>query len=158
MATKRIGTTIPTPEASLHAALLQTLRAGNPDYNVSLNEAFQFREHLAGLGIRINEIVANPTVSGGLMADFISEDDLHNAKVYPDLPLNLNARIQGRDDWHNIGLMRKMLRPGTPAAFRSLFASIYGAADPWGRSAVDLLLGLEHVQEALKNYLAQDKS
>lgn len=154
MATKKL---IPlSPEESVQNAILQALRAANPDYNVSLDEAFQFREHLAGLGLRIDAVVANPTVQGGLLADFISEDDLRNARIDATLPLNLNCRFQGRDDWHNIGLLRKMLRPGTPAAFRALFADVYGTADPAGRSAVDLLLSLQHVQEALQKYLAQN--
>ena len=156
MATKQIATTPTSPEESIRTALLQALRAGNPDYNVSLNDTLRFREQLAGLGMRIDVIVANPTVAGGLMADYISEDDLRNANVDPDLPLNLNGRFQGRNDWHNIGLMRKMLRPGTPAAFCSLFADVYGTADPAGRSAENLLLSLKHVQEALQKYLAQD--
>jgi len=156
MVTKQLATTPSSEEENIRTALLQALRAGNPDYNVSLNDTFRFREHLAGLGMRIDAIVANPTVSGGLLADFISEDDLRNAKVDPDIPLNLNGRFQGGADWHNVGLMRKMLRPGTTTAFRSLFADVYGAADPAGRSASDLMLSLEHVQAALRKYLAQD--
>lgn len=157
MASKEVqlATTVATQEDTVRAALLQALRAPNSDYNVSLKEANKFREHLAGLGMRIDVIVANPMVTGGLLADFISEDDLINANIDRDLPLHLNARYQGRDDWHNIGLQRKMLRPGTPAAFRAFFSDVYGTADPAGRSAVDLLLGLENVQQALQKYLAQ---
>jgi len=145
---------VPTPEGeTIQNALLQALRAGNPDYNTSLKEASRFREHLAGLGIRIDVIAAIPSVSGALIADLIGEDDLIEAKVDPALPLNLHCRFAGRDDWHNLGLLRKMLRPATPAAFRAVFANVYGTADPSGRTAVDLLLALPAVNEAVQKYL-----
>ena len=41
-------------------------------------------------------------------------------------------------------------------AFCSLFAEVYGTADPAGRSAENLPLSLKHVQEALQKYLALD--
>lgn len=145
-----------TQEDAVRAALLQALRAGNPDYNTSLAECDEFRNQLAGLGLRIDLVVANPTVSGGFLAEMISEADLQGNQIPSDLPLNLNCRFEGRDDFHNVGLLRKMLRPGTPAAFRLMFANIYGATDPAGRTAADVLLALPQVNAAVQKYLATE--
>lgn len=156
MASKKTPQLIETPESAIRSALLAALRAGNPDYNLSLKGAAQFRESLAGLGIRIDAIAAIPTVSGPLVAEMIGEDDLQSDQIPTDLPLNLHCRFQGRDEWHNMGLLRKMLRPGTPAAFRLMFANIFGATDPAGRTASDVLLSLPAVNAAVQYYLDQE--
>lgn len=145
-----------TPESAFRSALLMALRAGNPDYNLSLKDAARFRESLAGLGIRIDAVGAIPTVTGPFLAEMISEEDLQSDQIPADLPLNLHCRFQGRDEWHNMGLLTKMLRPGTPAAFRLMFANIFGAADPAGRTASDVLLSLPAVNAAVQKYLDQE--
>jgi len=143
------------PQSAPEPNFIAMLRAGNPDYNESLQSARQFREQLAGLGLRMNLLGAIPTVTGPFNADLLTEEDLDRGKVDATTPINLQCRFEGRDDFHNVGLLRRMLRPGTPAAFRSVFANIYGAADTSGRSATDLLLALPAVNEALQNYLKQ---
>jgi len=133
---------------------VNALQAGNPEYNESLQTGRRVREQLSALGLRVEVIAAIPTVSAPLNADMITEEELVRTKVDATLPINLHFQFQGKEDWHNVGLLRKMMRPGTPGAFRSLFANIYGNTDPAGRTASDVMLGIPEVNAALQKHLS----
>lgn len=143
--------TITTREQIIRQAMADALRSGYYQNNITVKDADDAISVLNHLGFRVVRAYAQPSVSGPLIADAITFEQIRQAGL-EDLPVNIIVHFAGVEtDGHNLmRLTQQLLDLSTVNSFTRVFQSIYGHVSPAGETPAELLLSIKPVRNAIE--------
>lgn len=147
--------TITTREQRIRQAMADALQSGTPENNLSVNNAAAAIGVLNSLGFRVVRAYAQPSVSGPLVADAITFEQIRQAGL-EDLPVNILVHFAGvEEDGHNLArLIQQLVELGTIASYTRVFESLYGRFSPAGKSPNEHLLSIQLIRDAVEATIA----
>lgn len=143
--------TITTREQRIRQAMADALQSGTPENNISVNNAAAAIGVLNSLGFRVIRAYANPSVSGPILADGITFEQIRQAG-FEDLPVNILVHFAGvEEDGHNLArLIQQLVELSTVNSFTRVFESIYGRVSPAGQTTEEHLLSVKLIRDAVE--------
>lgn len=147
--------TIVTREQRIRQALADALQSGTPENNISVTRAAPVIGVLTALGFPVIRSYAQPSVSGPLIADGITFDQIRQAGL-DELPVNILVHFAGaEEDGHNLARLAQLLTTlATVNDYHRLFNTIYGLETGEGKSPAEHLLELKPVRDTVEQTFA----